>query len=358
MKKVICSLTAAAIICSGFAFAASSSYTASAKLRPDVSVNIDGKISDFYNVQGEELFPIIYNNSTYLPIRSIGEIMGKNVNWDSTTKTATIAGERVTDSTVGTPNNNAQVMPITITCRPDYIIVIDGTARTFKDADGNVIQPMLYNGSIYLPLRAIGEIMGKNVSWNATTQTAILTDSNQSSGEVTDFDTQNPTTPTTPTTGNITLEQAKQVALNHAGKTASQVQFVKAYKEWDDGIEKYEIEFIITSNNIIYEYDYEISTSGKIISYDYDAEGYTPNYSGGSSTGSATVAISEAQAKQIALNKVSGATTSNIYEFKLDRDDGRYKYEGKIIYGTWEYEFEIDANTGNIIEWDRESIYD
>ena len=68
--------------------------------------------------------------------------------------------------------------------------------------------------------------------------------------------------------------------------------------------------------------------------------------------------ISEATAKQTALARVSGATEKDIYEWKLDYDDGCPEYEGKIIYGGTEYEFTIDANTGAIIEWDMESIYD
>ena len=34
---------------------------------------------------------------------------------------------------------------------------------------------------------------------------------------------------------------------------------------------------------------------------------------------------------------------------ELDLDDGKYIYEGDIIYQQTEYEFEIDANTGNAL---------
>ena len=68
--------------------------------------------------------------------------------------------------------------------------------------------------------------------------------------------------------------------------------------------------------------------------------------------------IAEAAAKQTALARVPGATAANLYKFELDFDDGRWEYEGEIRYGTTEYDFTIDANTGAILKWDMESIYD
>ena len=154
-------------------------------------------------------------------------------------------------------------------------------------------------------------------------------------------------------TTTITEAQAQQIALNHARLSSSQVSFVRAHLDWEDGRRVYEVEFYNTSNYT--EYDYEIdASSGDILSYDHDAEYYQrPSTGTGSSGGSA--AISTEQAKQIALARVPGATDIRIH---LDRDDGRLEYEGSIYYGSWEYEFTIDATTGAIREWERDSIYD
>ena len=59
--------------------------------------------------------------------------------------------------------------------------------------------------------------------------------------------------------------------------------------------------------------------------------------------------ISMEQAKQIALSKAPNAV---IWEIKTDIDDGRLIYEGEMKEGYIEYEFEIDATTGMILEWD------
>ena len=381
MKKLVCTMALAALLC-GAAGAANGSYTVTAELSPDVTVKIDGVERVFYNVQGQEVHPISYAGTTYVPIRSIGELMDKNVNWDGTTNTATIGGARVTADATGTPDRNAVPQNITMDIEPGITIVIDGTARTFYNVNGQKVDPALYNGSIYLPIRAIGEIMGKTVSWDGATQTVSISGST-AGGQVTDFDTSNPSGGNTgntgnvggntgntgntgnvggntgTTTGSVTLEQAKQTALNHAGKTASQVTFVKTKSDWEYGRTVYEIEFIYRSGTGYLEYDYEIDAStGKILSYDYDAEGYVPSTGGTGSIGGQTASISADRAKQIALAKVPGASTANIYEFKLDSDDGRLEYEGKIIYNTMEYEFSVDATTGNIIGWDVESIYD
>ena len=68
--------------------------------------------------------------------------------------------------------------------------------------------------------------------------------------------------------------------------------------------------------------------------------------------------IGESRAREIALEKVPGASSSNIRKLKLDYDDGRVLYEVEIIYNAREYEFEIDAYSGNILNWESDSIYD
>ena len=153
-------------------------------------------------------------------------------------------------------------------------------------------------------------------------------------------------------TGAVDEAKAQEIALAHAGVKAADATITKSKLDYDDGRQVYEIEWYANGA----KYDYEIdAATGKIVSYDYDAENYTPSQS---TNTNANVKISEATAKQIALSSVPGATAANLYKFKLDFDDGRWEYEGEIRYGTMEYDFTIDANTGAIIEWDMESIYD
>ena len=159
-----------------------------------------------------------------------------------------------------------------------------------------------------------------------------------------------PAQTTTPNTGSATgaVDEAKaqEIALAHAGIKAADATITKSKLDYDDGRQVYEIEWY--ANGAKYDYEVAVAT-GEIISSDYEAKNIVG--SGNSAT------VSEATAKQTALSRVSGATEKDIYEWKLDYDDGRPEYEGKIIYGGSEYEFTIDATTGTITEWDAEVIH-
>ena len=161
------------------------------------------------------------------------------------------------------------------------------------------------------------------------------------------------TTTTPAANGRITLEQAKETALKHAGLKADAVTFVKAEQDYENGKLVYEVEFVTNDGGKVVEYDYEIgAATGSVFSYDYDAENYV------SARGTTNVSVDEATAKQTVLNKVPGATAADIYEWKLDFDDGRWEYDGKIVYNQMEYDFTVDASSGAVTEWDVESIFD
>lgn len=56
----------------------------------------------------------------------------------------------------------------------DIKIYVDGVKIEPKDADGKGVEPFIYNGTTYLPVRAVGEAIGKKVTWDGTTQSVYL----------------------------------------------------------------------------------------------------------------------------------------------------------------------------------------
>ena len=146
-------------------------------------------------------------------------------------------------------------------------------------------------------------------------------------------------------TGTVDEEMAQKIALEHAGVKAADATITKSKIDYEDGRQVYDIEWYAGGA----KYDYEIATdTGEIISSAYEEKTMGAD--------SKNVTVSEADAKKTALDRVSGATDKDLYEWKLDYDDGRPEYEGKIIYDGTEYEFTIDAATGSVMEWDAEKV--
>lgn len=313
-----------------------------AEVRPSVAILVDGVERTFYDASGREVHAIYYDGTHYLPVRAIGELMGKNVNWDSATRTITLSGPRTAAATAGTPDTKAVDASVTAQLRPDITIVVDGTTRAFTDAKGGAVYPLLREGTNYLPVRAIGELMGKSVSWDSRSRTITLTGDDPL---VTDADTFGPSKPAAPSNGKLTGEEAKAAALAHAGLKAAGVTFVECKLDWEDGVQVYDVEFFTQDGR---EYDYEINAAtGAVVSVDYDAENYVP-------TGTSGENIGAEKARSIALAKVPGAESAHVRKLELDYDDGRLVYEVEIFYNGMEYEGEIDAYSGEIVQWEAE----
>lgn len=229
----------------------------------------------------------------------------------------------------------------TIQVNDDIKVTLNGANFTPKDANGKEVPLFSYNGTTYAPVRAICEAAGLKVDYDSATYTAVLT-------------TQDQYIASTPDASNyITAEQAKSAALSHAGVSANDAIFVKAGLDWDDGKVHYEVEFYAGNT----EYDYDIdAVSGAVLSYDrewddFSLKGYqnTDSSTGTGSTSQSNL-ITEEKAKEIALAKAPAGAT--VVKCKLDRDDGRYVYEIEMRSGYMEYECDINAVTGVIIDWD------
>lgn len=320
-----------------------------AELRPDFVITIDGAERDFFNAAGGELQPIVYDGTTYLPVRAIGELMGKNVDWNQDKMTLTLAGKRVTPAVKGNVDDDARRARVRVDLRDDMIINVDGTVRKFTDVNGRRVYPLVHDGATYLPLRAIGELMGKNVGWDSKKLVVSLADS-----LVTDADTFSGKDNSG--TGNkddkpdnlITSDKAFNKALDHAGLKAKNVTLVANALDVDDGRYIYDIEFVAGTK----EYDYEIdAVTGKVLDWDSDIEGYDRDDRDNKPKDAAEY-IGNTKAGEIALAGVTGAAAGNIVKCELDIDDGRAVYEIEIVYKGVEYDYEIDAVSGKVLSRD------
>ena len=218
----------------------------------------------------------------------------------------------------------------------DIKLVINGETVTPRDGQGKVVEPFTIDGTTYLPVRAVANALGMDVDWNGDTRTVILTGSavDGGSGDAGDY---------------IGKARAKEIALDHAGLTYSDVSFVRVELDWDDGRAQYEVEFYAGNK----EYDYEIdAATGKILDVDFDIENFAIP------SGSAGDYIGEAKAKEIALDHAGvSASKATFVHVELDWDDGRPEYEVEFYAGNKEYDYDIDARTGDIRSYDFDAEY-
>ena len=133
--------TTAAELPQGVVFDASSIYDIDNEiLHSDVTTT-------YYYLNGQRLkTPCLYikNSQTMLPLRIAGEAFGAEISWDNTKKQA-ILKLKDGNNIIATLNNKN--------------ILVNGETKIISSA------PMLISNTMYLPFRAIGESMGKYVSY-------------------------------------------------------------------------------------------------------------------------------------------------------------------------------------------------
>lgn len=123
----------------------------------------------------------------------------------------------------------------------------------------------------------------------------------------------------------VTFTQAKKIALKKVNGT-----IIEADRDADDG----EYEFEIRKGNYVYEVEVKKRTGKAYIT----EKEYKPMKK---------VKVTRAQAKAIALKKVPNG---KVVKLKLDGN----KYEIELIKGNYEYEMDISATTGEILDYERD----
>lgn len=151
----------------------------------------------------------------------------------------------------------------------------------------------------------------------------------------------------------IGVEAAKTAALKHAGFSASQVTFLDAEYDYDDGRMIYEVEFHVNGT----EYDYDIDAlTGAVVKYQSEKNG--TNTSGSSSSSADTSAyIGESAAKTAALNHAGVKESSTKYcNAWLEWDDGRPEcYEVEFMVNNTRYEYKIALTSATVLESEQET---
>ncbi len=165
----------------------------------------------------------------------------------------------------------------------------------------------------------------------------------------------------------IGRESAMQIAFEDAGVSQSDVQKLEIEMDYEYGVMVYEIEFDVNGM----EYDYDINaTTGEILknqqkqdddswfNQNTQTSGSGQSGQNSSQTSQGTTQgnyIGRESAQQIALEHAGVAESSlRQMEIELDEEHGVMVYEVDFEAGGYEYSYDIDATTGQVLKYDKE----
>ena len=159
----------------------------------------------------------------------------------------------------------------------------------------------------------------------------------------------------------IGRDAATDAALAHAGITAAQAVGLDVELDCEDGVMCYEVEFAYSG----IEYEYEIdATTGAVRDCESDADDFddddrkepTATKPTASNTTVATSCLSEQQVKTTVLMH-AGVKEANVYgyECEFDVENGVAVYEIEFCVGDTEYEYRVDAVTGDVLFSEKET---
>ena len=140
--------------------------------------------------------------------------------------------------------------------------------------------------------------------------------------------------------GEVSREEALAIAYANASVPEADAYNVKAERDEEGGIPIWDIEFETEYG----DYDFEVAVSGgRIVGADYEVDDEWLDRLGGSP-------VTAEEAKTLLAGKAPGASAGDI-ALREERSDGRTRYEGEFYGDGIKYEFELDAATGVIYDW-------
>lgn len=154
--------------------------------KPNVTILYNETEIGFFDANKDAVYPIIYNGSTYIPLRGASALMGEKIEWVALNQVVFIGktpSQPYKGMTGQMPTSPGALIPmvnrpsqeiITVYSKPDVKIQYDFEFQFFKDASERDVYPIIYKGSSYLPVRAVAKLMGANIDWDSKTQTITI----------------------------------------------------------------------------------------------------------------------------------------------------------------------------------------
>lgn len=88
--------------------AADTLKTITASLNYGITIKYNGEVQEMKDANGNRVYPISYEGTTYLPVRAVANLLGIEVNWDGATNTVWLGGGYVPANTEPTSSGTVE----------------------------------------------------------------------------------------------------------------------------------------------------------------------------------------------------------------------------------------------------------
>ncbi len=178
MKKLFALIFSLVLIfsVSSVVFADNNLEDVSAYVNYGITIRYNGDAQTMYDANGGRVYPLTYNGSTYLPVRAVSAMLSVPVRWDGENNTVWLGeGESVAAANVAEkPELMANLEDVSAFLNYGITIRYNGNEQTMYDANNNRVYPITYNGTTYLPVRAVSTLLSVAVNWDGKNNTVWL----------------------------------------------------------------------------------------------------------------------------------------------------------------------------------------
>lgn len=193
---ILCAL-AVTTLCAPALAAGQEGQTAHVTLYNEWNIYMDETPIYFADENDTFYYPLSYNGSLYIPLQTAAEWLDSPFSWDEGTGTVTLTtGEEpyyrhaIRDQTKLTEEEQVQLREdltygLSADLRPDIQVYLDGEEQAFINAAGEATPPIVCRGAVFLPLRCVAAMCGKEITYIARQKASpgVMGDSS-----VSDFD--------------------------------------------------------------------------------------------------------------------------------------------------------------------------
>ena len=210
------------------------------------------------------------------------------------------------------------------------------TQTVYVDGSRVELETYLINDSNYVKLRDVGRVIDFNVYWDGS---AVQM---QSKAPYTGS-APGGNTAARPVSAGVSEQTAVDTALSNAGFARSDVTALTVNQDYEDGAAVYDVKFFY--GGVEYEYEIDASTGAiRGVDIDYEKTAFSESDIGREAAVSKALTAAGFSRTQVTRLTVKSGT-----------EKGRAVYEVEFVVGGFEYEYDIDAATAEIVGSDIDS---